>query len=238
MSVSGSPQQDPKGTLVQDRCMRISCARSLYAVLSRTSCARSLYVDLLCISLCQDLCIRILCKISVCGISKSKIATLPAIRAMDTHDLRRAEVIRNAALATQNHPRAVWPQNIGFVVRTPCACHVKRNPSNACQRFGDVHETLRHDFHNVPDSSQSQFGPAKWSSCPKTYTSILKRRLRNREDKNFARACAGGNIESSSILVTRPAASDHPGRARWARQPSGWTDWPGAAKATSCRTNP
>ena len=56
----------------------------------RTSCARSLYVDLLCkISLSgslhqdpvgplvQDLCM------------KSEIATLPAFRAMDTHDLRR-----------------------------------------------------------------------------------------------------------------------------------------------------
>ena len=57
---------------MQDRCMRISCARCLCQVLlSRTTCARSLYADLLRISLCQDLCIRILydhlCKISVCG---------------------------------------------------------------------------------------------------------------------------------------------------------------------------
>ena len=72
MSVSGSPQQDPVGAVVQDGCMRISCARCLCQdPLSKTTCARSLYADLLCVSLCQDPCIRILydhlCKISVYG---------------------------------------------------------------------------------------------------------------------------------------------------------------------------
>ena len=45
MSVSGSPQQDPVGALVQDHCMRISCARWLCQDLSpgscRTICRRS-----------------------------------------------------------------------------------------------------------------------------------------------------------------------------------------------------
>ena len=67
--MSRSPQQDPVGALVQDRCMRISCARCLCQDL--LTCARYLYASLFCISLCQDLCIRIfydhLCKISVCG---------------------------------------------------------------------------------------------------------------------------------------------------------------------------
>ena len=72
MSVSESPHQDPVQALVQDLCMRISCARCLCQdLLSKTTCARSLYADLLCISLCQDLCLRIfydhLCKISVWG---------------------------------------------------------------------------------------------------------------------------------------------------------------------------
>ena len=49
MSVSRSPEQDPVGALVQDRCVRISCPRSP----------------------CPDLCTKILsyhlCKSSVCG---------------------------------------------------------------------------------------------------------------------------------------------------------------------------
>ena len=71
ISLAGCLHQDPVGPLVQDLCMWISCARSF----------------------CQDLCIRLhqdpvgplvqdLCM-------KSEIATLPAFRAMDTHDLRR-----------------------------------------------------------------------------------------------------------------------------------------------------
>ena len=96
MSVSGCLYQEPLGPLVQDHCMRISCARHLCQnlltrilyrqdlcmriscarylcqdLLSKTTCARSLNADLLCISLCQDLCLRILydhlCKISVWG---------------------------------------------------------------------------------------------------------------------------------------------------------------------------
>ena len=48
MSVSETPQQNPVGALVQERCMRISCARCLCQdLLSKTTCARSLYADLL-----------------------------------------------------------------------------------------------------------------------------------------------------------------------------------------------
>ena len=44
MSASGSS----KGPLVQDLCMRISCARFLcQGLLSKTTCARSLYEDIL-----------------------------------------------------------------------------------------------------------------------------------------------------------------------------------------------
>ena len=74
MSVSGSSQQDPAGALVQDRCMRISCARSLSAdLLYKISLSLCLHQDPvgplvrdLCVwiscarSLCHDLCIRIL----------------------------------------------------------------------------------------------------------------------------------------------------------------------------------
>ena len=62
-----SPQQNPVEVLAQDRCMRISCARCLRQDLSRTTCARSLYADILRVSLCQDLSIRILYDHSVCG---------------------------------------------------------------------------------------------------------------------------------------------------------------------------
>ena len=91
VSVSRSPQLDYLcrisvcGSLVQDLSGMMSASGS-----SRTSCARSLYGDLLCkisLSGClhqdsvgplvQDLCM------------KSEVATLPAFRAMDTHDLRR-----------------------------------------------------------------------------------------------------------------------------------------------------
>ena len=96
ISLLGSLHPDPLGRLVQDLCnvcgslvqdlsVRISASGSC-----RTSCARSLYEDLLskiALSRClhqdlvgplvQDLCM------------KSEIATLPAFRAMDTHDLRR-----------------------------------------------------------------------------------------------------------------------------------------------------
>ena len=46
-----SPQQNPVGALVQDRCMRISCARCLCQDLlgsCRSTCARSVCADLLC----------------------------------------------------------------------------------------------------------------------------------------------------------------------------------------------
>ena len=91
VSVSRSPQLEYLcrisvcGSLVQDLSGMMSASGS-----SRISCARSLYGDLLCkisLSGClhqdsvgplvQDLCM------------KSEIATLPAFRAMDTHDLRR-----------------------------------------------------------------------------------------------------------------------------------------------------
>ena len=74
MFVSESPKPNPVGALVQDRCMRISCARCLCQdLLSKTTCARSLYAilyDHLCkISVCgslaqdvvRDLCMRISC---------------------------------------------------------------------------------------------------------------------------------------------------------------------------------
>ena len=51
MSVSGSPQQDPVGALVQDRCIRISCARCVCQVLL----SKRLLVQDLCGSLVQDL---------------------------------------------------------------------------------------------------------------------------------------------------------------------------------------
>ena len=88
ISLPGCLQQHPLGPLVQDRCMRISCARFLCEdLLNKTTCAGSLYADLLCKislswclhqdpvgplvqdlsmrvasarSLCQDVCIRIL----------------------------------------------------------------------------------------------------------------------------------------------------------------------------------
>ena len=72
MSVSGSPQQDPFGALVQDRCMRISCARCLCQDLlsrsCRSTCARSLYEDLCEMSVAGSLHqgpVGHLCKISV-----------------------------------------------------------------------------------------------------------------------------------------------------------------------------
>ena len=49
ISLSGCLHQDPAGPLVQDLCMRISCARFLCQdLLSKTTCARSLYADPLC----------------------------------------------------------------------------------------------------------------------------------------------------------------------------------------------
>ena len=65
ISVWGSPQQDPVGALVQDRCMRISCARCLWQDLlgsCKSTCARSVCVcaDLLCRFLYQEVCIKIL----------------------------------------------------------------------------------------------------------------------------------------------------------------------------------
>ena len=56
VSVSRSPQQDPVGALVQDRCIRISCARCLCQDLlgsCRNTCAKSA-----CGSLVQDLSVR------------------------------------------------------------------------------------------------------------------------------------------------------------------------------------
>ena len=52
--------------------------------------------------------------------------------------------------------RALRPQNIASMVRIPCACHVKRNPSNDT-RLPNVLATSTkycacHDFHNVSDS--------------------------------------------------------------------------------------
>ena len=86
ISASGSSRTSCARSLVQDLSVLMSASGSC-----RTSCARSLYVALLCkISLSgslhqdpvvgplvQDLCM------------KSEIATLPAFRATDTHDLRR-----------------------------------------------------------------------------------------------------------------------------------------------------
>ena len=54
-----SPEQNPVGALVQDRCMRISCARCLCQDLfSRTTCARSL-ISVSGSLLVQDLSFRI-----------------------------------------------------------------------------------------------------------------------------------------------------------------------------------
>ena len=76
MSVSRSSQQDPVKPLVQDLCMRISCACLCARISASGSCARSLYADLSCkISLSvrmsasplmKDLCMRISCARSLC----------------------------------------------------------------------------------------------------------------------------------------------------------------------------
>ena len=65
-----SPQQNPVGALVQDRCMRISCARCPFQDLLSRSLVQDLCMRISCArSLCQDVCVRILqdllCKISV-----------------------------------------------------------------------------------------------------------------------------------------------------------------------------
>ena len=93
-------------------------------------------------------------------ISKRKNAISPAFRALDTHDLRRGFTFRNHAsevlrLPRNHEPRSYemphWPRKsilkLKFqkcnpsqelspltskcrMVRIPCACHVKHNPSN------------------------------------------------------------------------------------------------------------
>ena len=77
ISVCGSLVQDLSGMMSASGSSRISCARSLHGdLLYKISLSGCLHQDSVG-PLAQDLCM------------KSEIATLPAFRAMDTHDLRR-----------------------------------------------------------------------------------------------------------------------------------------------------
>ena len=125
---------------------------------------------------------------------------------------------------------ALWPQNIGSMVRIPGACHVKRNPSNdtrlptfwqrprniapatiftTCPIPGTCHVNSRFWPPHVTDSLRL---PCKMKVMSENvHEHPVKRRLPNCDfrDGNFVRACAVEiNIESQNGIPaqTKPPA--------------------------------
>ena len=119
-------QQDPVGPLVQDLCTRISCSRSLFQDLCIKISAGPLVEDFL-----PD------CARNCASIPRAKghtwkleIATLPAFRAMDTHDHHRGLhfEIRNrnfTSISRDGHGRS--PQRV--------ALRIQKNLNQLDQRF-------------------------------------------------------------------------------------------------------